>query len=454
MSLSLHNRIVLLARRMALGAVLAALGMLSLEPAQAQFVQQQVGGVSIDARGVVTKVRVDEFNELKRHREQAFQPVPGDLKAAALRKVSLRQLEAAITEHRDHGTPISDEMRYLAGLQRIQYVFVYPQHNDIVLAGPGEGWKLNASGDVVGLSTQRPVMLLDDLLVALRAIENTHQSGITCSIDPTREGLSRLQGLFKKTHSVGDDPNPLLTAIEQTLGPQTITVTGVPEASHFARVLLAADYRMKRLAMALEEPPIAGLPSFLQMLKASGKSARPMLPRWWLEPKYDSMLVDAEGLAWELRGSGVQALTEDEVLGAAGQRQRTGQANPLAKKWADNMTAHYDELSAKDTIFGQLRNCMDLAVVAALISQEHLTEKCGWSMPLLMNPDLPVESYNAPRQVDTQASAVQKGTNWVISASGGVQFNPWGTLEKPAPGPALGGLRAQATATSTAWWWN
>jgi hypothetical protein len=345
-------------------------------------------------------------------------------------------------------------MRYLAGLQRIQYVFVYPEHNDIVLAGPGEGWQLNAMGEVVGIVNNRPVMLLDDLLVALRSIENTRQSGISCSIDPTSDGIARLQSLFRKTRAVGDDPDPLLAAVEQTLGPQTITVTGVPDTSHFARVLVAADFRMKRLAMGFEEPPIDGLPNFLQMIKASSKSARPMLPRWWLAPNYDAMLTDADALAWELRGSGVKALTEDEIINAAGERQSTGKANPLAKKWADNMTAHYEELATKDAIFGQLRNCMDLAVVAALISKENLTEKCGWSMPLLMNPDLLVESYHAPHSVDSQASAVQKGTTWIISASGGVQINPWSPLEKPARSAALGPARAKSTAPSTNWWWN
>lgn len=453
--MSLRNCFGPWARGITLGVTLAALGLGSPPTASAQFVQQQVGGVSIDAQGVVKNIRVDQLNQLKHQREQALLPVPGDLKAAALRKVSLRQLEAAIAEHRSHGTPLPDDMRYLAGLQRIQYVFVYPEHNDIVLAGPGEGWKLNAQGEVVGITTGRPVMLLDDLLVALRSIEEQKQSGITCSIDPSGEGLARLQALYKKTRTIDDgDPRELMEAVEQTLGPQSITVTGVPETSHFARVLVAGDYRMKRLAMALEASPISGLPDFLQMIKTSGKAPKTMLPRWWLEPAYDSLLVDPEGLSWELRKAGVQALTEEEVMNASGQRRRTGQASPLAKKWADNMTAHYDELSTKETIFGQLRNCMDLAIVAALISRENLTEKCSWSMPLLLNPELPVEQYNAPRQVDSQASAVQKGTTWIISASGGVQINPWQPLEKPTPSPALSSVRAKSAAPGTAWWWN
>jgi hypothetical protein len=339
-------------------------------------------------------------------------------------------------------------------MQRIRYVFVYSEQKDIVLAGPGEGWKLNAQGEVVGTTTHRPVMLLDDLLVALRSIEMSERTGISCSIDPSAEGLARLQSFFKRNHTVDSDPSPLLPGIEQMLGPQTIRVAGVPDTSHFARVLVAADYRMKRLAMAFEEPPIAGLPNFLQMIKASSKSSRPMLPRWWLAPDYDALLADADGLAWELRGAGVKALTEEEVINSSGERQRSGQANPLAKKWADNMTAHYDELSTKDAIFGQLRNCMDLAVVAALISKENLTEKCGWSMPLLLNPDLLVESYNAPHQVDSQASMIQKGSNWIVSASGGVQIDPRHLLEKTVPSPALGSVRAKSAAVGTKWWWN
>ncbi|HEV3138250.1 MAG TPA: DUF1598 domain-containing protein [Pirellulales bacterium] len=452
--MSLRNCVTLCARHSALLAIATALMLTPRQQAVAQFIQQQVGGVSIDARGVVTNVRIDELNELKQVREQALKAVPGDLKGHALRKISLRQLEAAISENRKNGKPISDDMRYLAGMQRIQYVFVYPEQNDIVLAGPGEGWKLNAQSEIVGITTHRPVMLLDDLLVALRSIDMAERAGISCSIDPTAEGLSRLQSFFRKNHTVDSDPTPMLPGIEQMLGPQTIRVTGVPDTSHFARVLVAADYRMKRLAMAFEEPPIAGLPNFLQMIKSSSKSARPMLPRWWLAPDYDALLADADALAWELRGAGVKALTEEEAINSGGERQRTGQANPLAKKWADNMTAHYDELSTKDAIFGQLRNCMDLAVVAALISKENLTEKCGWSMPLLLNPDLLVESYNAPHQVDSQASMIQKGSTWIVSASGGVQIVPRQLLEKTVPSPALGSIRAKSAAASTAWWWN
>ena len=64
--------------------------------------------------------------------------------------------------------------------------------------------------------------------------------------------------------------------------PQNITVTGVPNTSRFAQVMVAADYRMKRLAMHFDKAPVRGLPSFLDLMPAS--SRRLELPRWWLAP--------------------------------------------------------------------------------------------------------------------------------------------------------------------------
>ena len=57
-----------------------------------------------------------------------------------------------------------------------------------------------------------------------------------------------------------------MNAIEQSLGPQNITVTGVPIDSHFAQVMVVADYRMKRLGMNLDASPVPGLTSYVQLL--------------------------------------------------------------------------------------------------------------------------------------------------------------------------------------------
>ena len=104
-----------------------------------------------------------------------------------MRKVSLRGLEEAIADCTRNHRPLPGEIKYLAGLQRIRYVFVYPEEKDIVLAGPGEGWKVDAQGNVVGLTTGRPVLQLDDLLTALRSAMSAAQGGASAARSSPRK---------------------------------------------------------------------------------------------------------------------------------------------------------------------------------------------------------------------------------------------------------------------------
>lgn len=448
--------------RLPLAAVLA---LFACVPAQAQFFgNRTVGGVSIDADHLVQSLERDQLDILRRQREQMLQPASAELNAKnPLRKISLRQLEAAIRQHQQTGKKLPDEIVYLAGLQRIRYVFVYPELRDIVLVGPGEGWKVSADGEVVGIQSGRPVMQLDDLLVALRSAGPARQVGISCSIDPTAEGMARLRGLvegLQTTNRNGQsamdiDAEATLNSIEQALGKQTITVTGVPDTSHFARVIVAADYKMKRLAMNFEPSPVRGMPSYLEMSKAGPRGMQNMLPRWWIAADYSSIRVDDQRLAFELRGAGAKVMTEDDFVNESGAREHTGKANPVAQRWADNMTKRYDELAQKASVFGALQNCMDLAIVSALVAKEELASRAGLDLGVLLDEAaLPVAAADAPKQVDSKASVLKKGSNYLISASGGVQIEPWQIADRTETSSEVGQAREASASAGDQWWWN
>ena len=82
----------------------------------------------------------------------------------------------------------------------------------------------------------------------------------------------------------------------------------------------------------------------------------------------------------------------------------------MAKKWADNMTAHYDELSLKESVFGQLRNCIDLAVVGALIVKDQLAEKADCSLSRIVDdPNLPFAQFEIPKQVAVEDERAAEG---------------------------------------------
>ena len=111
----------------------------------------RVGGVWIDPAGVVRSATVQENQELVNQIRANLMPGAGDLaEPADLRMISLAGLQDAIAEHRKAGKRIPSEIRYLAGLTAIEYVYVDTENNDLILAGPAEPWTVSETGSIVG----------------------------------------------------------------------------------------------------------------------------------------------------------------------------------------------------------------------------------------------------------------------------------------------------------------
>ena len=403
---------------------------------------RSVGGVLIDAEGVVGEPTVQELAQLRKRITDEYREPAADLKQPVeLRMFSLRAAEEAIKQANvDLSYKLPEEIRFMAGLQRIQYVFVYPEQNDIVLAGPGEGWKPGEVGNYVGVTTGRPVLRLEDFILAMRSAESARQGGISVSIDPTAEGRQRLDKLLS---GVREFKPAVLEAIEEALGPQEVTIRGIPETSHFARTLVASDYKMKRIAMKLQRSPVKGLTSYIDMLTSPPDN---MMPRWWMACNYEPIAKSKDGLAWEIRGQGIKVMTEDELISADGSVKGTGKANPVAQAWADQMTEKFDELAVKEPIFGELRNLFDMSIVAALIAKEDLLTKANCPLTTIADSKsgLGVSSWVAPRFVDTQCGAMKKGRNYIITASGGVEIASWAIADKTAVVHEIEDVRAKA----------
>jgi hypothetical protein len=246
--------------------------------------------------------------------------------------------------------------------------------------------------------------------------------------------------------------------LEDALGPQRIRVTGVPPGSHFAQVLVAADFMLKRLGMNFEPAPIAGMPSYMELLQApTAVAPRNAMPRFWLAPRYEPLLKDDAGLAWQLRGSGVQAEAEDGTLGGDGAPLASrGKDNSLAQKWAATMTAKYEALSKALPVFAELRNCMDLAVVAALLVKEDLPGKAGCDLSFLLDEErIKVPEYHVPKLVASQVSLIRKGRQWIVGLSGGVEVDSWSVLNRVELHHDLAGTRQQVLpADDKRWWWD
>jgi hypothetical protein len=129
---------------------------------------------------------------------------------------------------------------------------------------------------------------------------------------------------------------------------------------------------------------------------------------------------------------------------------------PLAKKWADSMTSHFEPLAKALPVFGELRNCMDLSVVAALLVKENLPALAGCDLSLLLDEKrLTVAEYQVPKSIDSRASLIRRGKDWILSLSGGVQIDSWSVLERVEAKPELSTTRQSAIPPSPdRWWWD
>ena len=411
-----------------------------------------VGGVSVDAEKVVR----GEYRSLPAFDQdrirKALSETDADINSATkLRMISLRGLENAIAKASKSGRPLPADVQYMAGLQRLEYVIVDSENNDIIVAGPGEGWKTNEEGNVVGVNSGMPVLHLQDFMVAMRSVDAARQGqGVSVSIDPSDEGVSRAQQMIARMHQqrVSTVTKSLASKLEEAYGDQNVTLSGVPRDSHFSRVLLTADYKMKRLAMGLDQSPVRQLPSMLSIIARKRINLKYAAPRMWIECDYEPVAKSNDNKVWQISGKGVRVQTETTMTAANG--QKTIKKLKVAEDWAKNMTKYYDALSTKVPVFRDLRNVMDMSVIAAIIRSENLTSKVGLEMPMI-GGEIATPSYTVPEKIPSQVSVAAS----TVQVSGGVLLNSWGAAQNTVVKDEITEVAAIAkVATADRWWWN
>jgi Protein of unknown function (DUF1598) len=392
-------------------------------------------GVAVDAEGVLRRTTVaDPTGALARQRvQEALSRLDRDVaRPSKLRKISLTRLERELAKRIAAGEQADEVMRNLAGLTRVQYVFCYPDSGDVVIAGPAEAWGEAPSGRTLGIDSGRPIVQLQDLVVALRTFAPSKDKSspfIFCSIDPTQEGLLRMQQFL---HEIGNQfvgpPKPgfeqfVVEQLRDRLGMQVITVGGVPANTHFAQVMVEADYRMKLIGIGLERPPVR-LKSYAERANPH-QISRNALERWFFVPDYQCVRVSDDALAMELIGEGVKLVGEAEVVGPNGQRSAAKKGNPASQAFVNAFTKAYPQLAERAPVYAQLRNCIDLAVAAAYIRDQDFYSLAKWQPSVFEEESsLPVETLNAPKQVASAVNSMWKGTTLVTPIGGGVQMRP------------------------------
>ncbi len=387
--------------------------------------------------------------------------------ASPLRMVSLPRLEKHVQLCLAAGRRPSEEMANLAGLEKIKYVLVYPETGDLVLAGPASAWRQDAEGRHVSRTSGRPVLQLDDLVVVLRYLTAAPQATFGCSIDPTPAGIARTSQFAEQSSATPLKPGQRalwLKKLREQMGRQSISVEGIDPRCRVARVLVEADYRMKLVGMGLEAGTV-DVPSYLDLIDVPRGQEPPPLDvlRWWFTLKYDAVRATAQRDAFEIRGTGVQVLSENEVLTGMGRPVHTGKSEPLNQEFSQRFTRHFAAMAQKYPVYADLQNIFDLALVSALINSQGLAERIGWHMTCFRDAQqYQVGLGPAPRSVETVINhRIVNQKYVVVGVSGGVHVEPWSFVEGAAVTidtyGALGAQRKNSAAEELpleGWWWD
>ncbi|HWL10838.1 MAG TPA: DUF1598 domain-containing protein [Planctomicrobium sp.] len=427
-------------------------------------------GIKVDPQGVLVRQtredRTGRLDELDRRARQAM--LNYDMETpSALRLVSLTRLEREVARRISEGKPVVESMRNLAGLSEVQFLLIDREQNEIVIGGPAEGWRYNKDGLPIGTNSQLPTLQLDDLVTVLRTFDGSGERYFGCSIDPRQENLKAVQEFVATSQSRG----PLSPAgvrswsnkIGQILGAQDISVVGIPEDSRVARVLVEADYRMKLIGLGKLKNN-ARIPSYFDLLAKDSSLASGRLDalRWWMTLGCEAIVRSPEGNAFEIRGSGVKCLSENQFLTASGERVSTGKSETINQQFAENFTAKYDELAKHDPVFAELRGIFDLALVAAIIQNHQLDQKVNWDRgSFAQGGNYHPVRYQAPKQTNSIVNhRVYNGTDIVLQVAGGVRGDVQAILNDAnlqQESPRLNAVATKSKAPelpSNRWWWD
>jgi len=260
---------------------------------------------------------------------------------------------------------------------------------------------------------------------------------VGCSIDPTKEGLARMQAFTSNFGAMSNNPFEaerqkvhFVNGIRETLGYHDIRVDGVSPNTHLAQVLVAADYRMKLIGLGFENPGTRMVTYIKNANPASmGNNA---LIRWYFIPDYECVKKTDDGYAMELVGNGVKLVDEAEMVRVTGERRVAGRTNRASQQFVKSFTDQYPKIAQAAPVYAQLRNVIDMLVCAAHIQKEGFYEKSGWNMEYLGSEvNFPVETYQTPEKVASVVARVENSNRTLFAApvSGGVVIQAENALD-------------------------
>lgn len=315
-----------------------------------------------------------------------FHPQKGFTERRAVSLKVLQQKVESCMAYQDCSKNIIE----LCGLKKIDGFVIDKKNGDIILIGK--------------VDFTSPPLYLEDFVISLRNAQGKYSpySPPGCSIDPTPETLKQLQWIRKKiaNYSTRETERFLEQWHTICIQPEQVRVIGIPFDTHFAKVMVKADYYMKRV---VDNSALLGIEGFEDLsdmtlnkvkrdcIRGQSVSLSPSLNRFWFFPG-NVLYVKNKGIVI-IKQCQIRLLTEEEFLAKTGEVTSTGYPDPLAKRFAENFTAKYEQIAEKKPIYAELESLFRFIALVRAINHENAISKAGINLHYLLDQYPITETY-------------------------------------------------------------
>ncbi|WP_167546873.1 DUF1598 domain-containing protein [Stieleria maiorica] len=375
-----------------------------------------------------------------------------------MRFVSLRRLRDEITARRMTGVPLGDSLLNLAGLSRVQYLFL--TDDDIILAAPTSGIDLDR-GWYVDRQSGRATLRSDFLARCLAASQAGTPFG--CTIDPTPAGMQAAMEVAGQIRSGQIPIGKSADQLQSALGMQRVEVFGAAGDTSVALLMVEADRHMKQLALG-QQPMPEGVANYLDVVDDMIDQGPPngLLLRLWFTAQRQAVRCDSEKRVFEIAGNAVRLSGENQRALADGGRGDVT-VDPRSAQFVAGFNRNWARIRDQYPVYGALESLYRVAAVSHLIDRFG-AEGVHRDLASALASEDEARDWNlpAPKQVESIATmhTVRKGNkrHHVLLASGGVSVATDATVKSAiATYPTLDGhasLVRQRPVAVNHWWWD
>lgn len=257
-------------------------------------------------------------------------------------------MEAIIKIANDH-EKLPADIETLFGMSWLDGYVVDKENMDIILVGK--------------CMKNRPTYHAEDLLVNLHNVFDSTGSPY-CSLDPKPENIKQLNVAMNNESA---DFEATIRNCQAAIGGQQVVVGGVPRNSRHARIMIYADYDMKKLSQGLIQIP--GIRSCIDISISNAEDALEKgssMSRFWfhIKEKKDGITypnyIENEGIVF-INECPVVVLTEKQMVDAEGNTSdNTSEEDSDADTFAMDMSRNYSKITEANKLFAELENLFRL----------------------------------------------------------------------------------------------